>query len=195
MVEVVLFHHALGLTQGVIDFAETLRKANYITHTPDLYKGRTFDRLEDGIAHVNGIGFDEFLRRGEDFVLRLPINLVYIGLSLGVIPAQKLAQTRSGALGAVFLYSCLPISEFSSSWPEDVPVQIHAMEDDPFFVNDGDIDSAREFVKDVENAELFLYKGDKHIFADRSLQSYNENASRLLMKRILDFLELIEVKS
>lgn len=194
MTEIILYHHVLGLTPGVIDFAETLRSKGHIVHTPDLFDRQIFDNLENGIAYANEIGFDEILRRGENAVNELPKNLVYIGFSLGVIPAQKLAQIRTGALGAIFLHSCLPVSEFGSSWPEDVPVQIHAMESDPFFVNDGDMDAAHEFVDEVEKAELFLYPGNQHLFADSSLPTYDAEASRLLMERVLDFLKIDDVQ-
>lgn len=189
MAEIVLYHHALGLTPGVIEFGETLRRAGNIVHTPDLFKGQVFDDLTSGVAYADQIGFDEILKRGEDAVQGLSNNLVYIGFSLGVVPAQKLAQTRIGALGAVFLYSCLPISQFGTSWPADVPVQIHAMDADPFFVNEGDIDAARKFVEKAENAALFLYPGEQHIFADSSLPSYDADASRLLIDRVLNFLK------
>lgn len=191
MTEIVLYHHALGLTKGVIEFAETLRRAGHIVHTPDLFEKQVFEDLEEGVAHVHDIGFAEILKRGEDAIQGLPNDLVYIGFSLGVVPAQKFAQTRPGALGAVFLYSCLLLSQFGKSWPENVPVQIHAMEADPYFVNDGDIDSAREFVEKVEKAELFLYPGDQHLFADSSLPSYDASASTILINRVLDFLKLI----
>ena len=118
----------------------------------------------------------------------LSTNLVYAGFSLGVVPAQKLAQTRSGATGALFFYSCMPTSEFGTSWPKGVPVQVHAMDADPFFVDGGDIDAARELVEEAEDAELFLYPGNQHLFADSSLKSYDEEASNLLSKRVLNFL-------
>jgi uncharacterized protein len=44
VVEVLLFHHAQGLTPGIISFADTMRRAGHILHTPNLYEGRTFDR-------------------------------------------------------------------------------------------------------------------------------------------------------
>lgn len=188
MAEVLLFHHALGLTPGVIAFADTLRKAGYIVHTPDLFDGRTFDTVEKGMGFVRELGFAEILKRGESAVDGLPAELVYAGFSLGVVPAQKLAQTRPRARGALLFYSCLPVSEFGSAWPTGVPVQVHAKDADPFFVDDGDIDAAHELVADAEEAELFLYPGDQHIFADSSLPSYDAEASELLMQRTLDFL-------
>ncbi len=144
MAEVILFHHVQGLTPGVITFADKLRVAGHTVHTPDLFDSHIFDDIDKGMGFVKGIGFDEVMNRGERAVEGLSTNLVYAGFSLGVVPAQKLAQTREGAIGALFFYSCMPISEFGSSWPKGVPVQIHAKNADPFFIDGGDIDAARE---------------------------------------------------
>ena len=188
MAEVVLFHHAQGLTPGVLAFADELRRAGHIVHTPDCYDGRTFDTLEDGIGYAQEIGFDEVLKRGVRAADELPPELVYAGFSLGVMAAQQLAQTRSGARGALFFHSCLPVSEFGSAWPSGVPVQIHGMDADPFFVDEGDIDAARALVQEADEAELFVYPGDKHLFADSSLPSYDPDATALLTQRVLGFL-------
>jgi len=188
MAEVVLFHHAQGLTPGVIGFAEELRGEGHTVHTPDLYEGRTFDTLDQGIAHAEEIGFGEVLERGVRAVQALPAELVYAGFSLGVLPAQKLAQTRPGARGALLCYSCVPVSEFGSAWPDGVPVQVHGMDADPIFVGEGDIDAARVLVDEADDAELFLYPGDQHYFADSSLPSYDAEATTLLLDRTLTFL-------
>jgi dienelactone hydrolase len=188
MAEVLLFHHAQGLTLGVVSFADTLRRAGHIVHTPDLFDGRTFDTLEQGMSFVNERGFGEIIEHGVRAAQRLPAELVYAGFSLGVVAAQMLAQTRAGARGALLFYSCVPVSEFSSSWPKGVPVQIHGMDADPIFVGEGDIDAARALVAEADEAELFLYCGDQHYFADSSLPSYDAEASALLIQRVLDFL-------
>jgi dienelactone hydrolase len=104
------------------------------------------------------------------------------------MPAQKLAQTRAGARGALLFHSCLPTSEFGSTWPADVPVQVHGMDADPYFVNEGDLDAARALVETAPHAELFLYPGGAHPFADSSLPSYDADAPALLTTRVLDFL-------
>jgi dienelactone hydrolase len=187
MAEVVLFHHAQGLTPGVVAFADELRRAGHTVHTPDLFDGATFETLEEGMAHVGSMGFGEVLDRGERAVQGLPDQLVYAGFSLGVVPAQRLAQTRPGASGALFMYSCVPTSEFGS-WPAGVPVQIHGMDNDPIFVGEGDIDAARALVEEAEDAQLFLYPGDQHYFADSSLPSYDPEATALLLQRVLGFL-------
>ena len=189
MAEIILYHHALGLTPGVVAFADRLRQAGHIVHTPDLFDGRTFDDLEKGMKFVEELGFGEVIARGERAVNGLPAELVYAGFSLGVVPAQMLAQTRAGALGALFFYSCVPVSEFGPSWPKGVPVQVHGMDADPIFVGEGDIDAARALVEEAEEGELFLYPGDQHYFADSSLPSYNAEATALLMQRVLDFLQ------
>jgi dienelactone hydrolase len=186
--EVVLFHHALGLTPGVVGFADELRQGGHTVHTPDLYDGRTFTTLEDGMRHAQGIGFGEVMHRGARAVEKLPSELVYAGFSLGVLSAQKLAQTRPGAKGALLIYSCVPFTEFGSSWPDGVPVQIHGMDADLIFVGEGDIDAARALVESTDQAELFLYPGEQHYFADNSLPSYDPNAAALLLDRALGFL-------
>lgn len=190
MAEVVLYHHAQGLTSGVHAFADELRAAGHTVHVPDLYDGYTFDDLDDGIGYAKQTGFGTILQRGLDAADGLGDGLVYAGLSLGVMPAQQLAQTRPGAKGALLLHACLPVSEFSDTWPEGVPVQVHAMDNDPFFAEEGgDLDAARALVDSTEQAELFLYPGEQHLFTDSSLTSYDEQAASLLMRRVLDFLD------
>jgi dienelactone hydrolase len=187
--EVVLFHHAQGLTPGVVAFADELRRAGHVVHTPDLLDGRTFASIEEGMRYAEEIGFpDEVVARGVRAVEGLPAELVYAGFSLGVLPAQFLAQTRPGARGALLFYSCVPVSAFGSGWPEGVPAQVHGMDADPIFVGEGDIDAARELVEQASDAELFLYPGDQHYFTDSSLPSYDPEATALLVRRVLDFL-------
>lgn len=188
MAEVLLFHHALGQTPGFHAFADDLRKAGHTVHTPDLYDGRTFATIDDGVAHARKIGFEEILERGVRTAGGLPPGLVYAGFSMGVMPAQKLAQTRPGARGALFFDACLPVSEFGETWPANVPVQIHAMDADPSFVDEGDIEAARALLQAAPHAELFLYPGDRHLFADRSLPSYDAGAAAKLEARVLEFL-------
>jgi dienelactone hydrolase len=191
MAEVLLFHHAQGLTEGVIAFADRLREAGHTVHAPDLYDGRTFQNLDQGIGYAQEIGFGNVLERGVRAADELPADVTYAGFSLGVMPAQKLAQTRPGARGALLFESCVPTSEFGSTWPAGVPVQIHGMDADPFFAGEGDIDAARALVEEAEDAELFVYPGDRHLFADSSLSSYDAEATALLTQRVLDFLKRV----
>jgi dienelactone hydrolase len=187
MAEILLFHHAQGLTPGVVAFADELRQAGHTVHVPDLLDGRTFDTVEDGVAYADEIGFGEVIDRGVAAADGLAAELVYIGFSLGVLPAQKLAQTRPGAQGAVLAYSFVPVAEFGS-WPAGVPVQVHGMDADPFFAGEGDIEAARALVETTPDAELFIYSGKEHLFADSSLSSYDAQAAALLTQRVLDFL-------
>ena len=188
MSEVLLFHHAQGLTAGVVAFADELRRAGHTVHTPDLYDGHTFGDLDDGVAYARKVGFETLLDQGVAAAEGLPDGLVYAGFSLGVLPAQKLAQTRAGVRGALLFESFVPVSEFGTAWPAGVPVQIHGMDADPFFAGEGDIDAAREFVASAAEVELFVYPGDRHLFTDQSLSSYDADAAKLLTRRVLDFL-------
>jgi dienelactone hydrolase len=188
MAEILLFHHALGLTPGITEFADHLREAGHTVHTPDLYDGHTFRTVEEGVGFARDTGFGTIVERGVRAADDLPSDLVYAGFSLGVMPTQQLAQTRPGARGALLLEACVPPSEFGSPWPDDVPVQIHGMDADPSFAGEGDLDAARALVDEAADAELFLYPGDQHLFADASLPSYDAEAAALLTGRVLAFL-------
>jgi dienelactone hydrolase len=188
MAEVLLFHHAQGQTPGFMAFADELRDAGNTVHTPDLYDGNTFDSLDDGVGYAKQVGFGTIGERGRLAAESLPNELVYGGFSLGAMPAQMLAQTRPGAKGALLFSAAFPPSEFDGPWPEGVPLQIHMMENDEW-VLEGDLDAARELDETVEGAELFLYPGDGHLFADNSLGDYDEGAAGLLRERVLAFLK------
>ena len=187
MAEVLLFHHAQGLTEGVLAFAEELRDAGHKVHTPDLYNGHTFHSLDDGLAYAREVGFGNLLDQGVQSADRLADSLVYVGFSLGVMPAQKLAQTRPGARGALLLCGAVPPDEFGTTWPNDLPVQIHGMDADPYFAGE-DLDAARTIVSEAKHGELFIYPGDQHLFADSSLSSYDADATALLTERVIAFL-------
>ncbi|WP_411081027.1 dienelactone hydrolase family protein [Streptomyces sp. cmx-18-6] len=190
MAEVLVFHHGHGLTAGVREFAERLRRAGHTVHVPDLYEGQVFGTLEEGIGYAERAGFDTITARGVAAAEGLPAKLVHIGFSLGVLPAQKLAQTRPGAQGALLIEACVPASEFGG-WPRELPVQIHGMDADPFFSGEGDVDAARAIVGTATDAELFLYPGDRHLFTDSSLASYDEQAAAQVSHRVLGFLDRI----
>ncbi|HET8906178.1 MAG TPA: dienelactone hydrolase family protein [Ktedonobacterales bacterium] len=188
MAEVILFHHAHGLTSGVRNFAEDLRRACHIVHVPDLYEGRVFATLEEGLAYAKETGFGVIQERGERVADGLPATLVYAGFSLGAMPAQALAQTRPGAAGALLFSACVPPEEFGGAWPAGVPVQIHGMDGDELFADSGDLDAARALVASTPGSELFLYPGRCHLFADDSLPDYDAAATALLKERVLRFL-------
>ena len=186
MAEVLLFHSAHGQTQGFHVFANDLRRAGHTVHTPDLYDGKTFESLDDGVNHARSTGFETIIDRGEQAANDLPSGLVYAGFSLGVMPAQKLAQTRPGAAGVLLISVALPADEFGGSWPDSVPLQIHMMEADEWALED--LPAARDLVELAPTAELFLYPGDRHIFADNSLSDYDAEAASLLVERVIAFL-------
>jgi dienelactone hydrolase len=187
MTEVVLYHHVQGLTEGVRSFGDELRRAGHTVHTPDMFEGRTFTTIEEGMAFAGEAGFGTLAGRGVAAAEGVSPDVVYAGFSFGVMPAQQLAQTRPGARGAVLMSGCLPVSEFGDAWPEGVPVQVHGKEGDPFF--EEDLEAARALVESAGGAELFRYPGEEHLFADSSLPAYDPAATKLLIERVLAFLE------
>lgn len=194
MAQVLLFHHAYGLTEGVLALADRLRAAGHTVHTPDLFEGRRFTSDEEAFPYVEALGGGIVLQRGDDAAAALPFDLVYMGVSLGVMPAQRLAQSRPGAKAAVLLEACVPRAVFADDWPAGVPVQVHGHDNDPFFAGEGDLESARDLVSAVEDAELFLYPGDRHRFTDSSLDSYDPEATELVVQRVLELLERVDAR-
>ena len=190
MAEVVLYHHVQGLTDGVQAFADTLRTAGHTVHTPDVFDGRVFDSIDDGLAFAEEAGFETLVGRGVAAADAIRPDVVYAGFSFGVMPAQQLAQTRAGARGALLMCSCLPASEFGDGWPQGVPVQVHAKEADPFFAED--MEAARELADSTADADLYLYPGEQHLFVDRSLPAYDPEAAGLLTERVLAFLAAVD---
>jgi dienelactone hydrolase len=193
MTDVVLYHHVQGLTEGVRTFADELRQAGHTVHTPDLFDGHTFDTIDDGMAFAREAGFGALAERGLAVAEDLSPEAVYAGFSFGVMVAQQLAQTRPGACGALLMSACLPVSEYGEVWPKDVPVQVHGKEADPFF--DEDLEAAQALVDSTDRAELFLYPGNEHLFADSSLPAYDAASAALLTERVLAFLDLVRAGS
>ncbi|WP_404390592.1 dienelactone hydrolase family protein [Humibacillus xanthopallidus] len=188
MADVLLFHHALGQTPGFLAFADALRSVGHTVHAPDLYGGESFATLDDGLAKARSIGFGSLQEQGVAAADALPVDLVYAGFSLGVMAAQRLAQSRPGARGAVLLDSAIPLGEFAADWPAGVPLQIHGGEADEFFMDEGDIDAARQLVEAADDGEFFTYAGCGHLFADPSAAAYDPDAAALVQQRVLDFL-------
>lgn len=189
MAEILLFHHAQGLTPGCLAFADELRAGGHRVHAPDLYDGRVFDELTQGVRYAEDeLGLDAFISQATAIAEELPAELVYAGFSLGVLPAQMLAQTRPGARGALLFHSAVPPAEFGRDWPPSVPVQIHIMDRDPFAL-EGDLEVARELAVTQPRAELFEYPGEKHLFLDRSLGDYDEAAAGLVKQRATNWLD------
>jgi dienelactone hydrolase len=189
MTTVLLFHHAQGQTTGFHAFADELRAAGHTVHTPDLFDGKTFDNIDEGVGYARQVGFDEIGRRGTAAAEDLPADIVYAGFSLGVMSAQSLAQTRPGARGAILYSAAMPASEFGGPWPEGVPLQIHIMDGDPWAEEDRP--AAEALVEEVESADLFIYPGSGHLFADSSLGDYDEQAAKELKERTLAFLQRV----
>lgn len=188
MAQIVLFHHVRGLSDGIGALAAQLSTAGHSVVSPDLFAGQTFATVSEGITHVQDIGFDTVVQRGAAAAAQLPSNLVYMGVSLEVMPAQYLAQTRAGARAAILLHAAVSPEAFGTPWPVDLPTQIHAMDRDPSFVLEGDIEAARQIVAKSKAAALYLYPGAGHLFIDSTDTDYDADATSIVMTRVLDLL-------
>jgi dienelactone hydrolase len=185
MAEVLVFHHALGLTEGLRDFEATVRSAGHTVTTPDLFDGKTFATVNEGVAYAASIGFDTISDRGVAAVDGLGEQIVAIGFSLGVIPAQRLAQTRPGVLGAILCHAALPSSAFGGPWPDGVALQIHIGDSDPWA--EEDLPVAEDLASEARG-DLFIYEGTGHLIADPSSEDYDAAQADLLLQRSLAFI-------
>lgn len=195
MAEVVLFHHVQGLTDGVREFAARLAGNEHTVHTPDLFGGSIAASIEEGFALMQGIGDDTLTERAESALEGLPAQIVYAGISFGVMTAQRMAQTRPDARGALLYESCVPVTgEWAfGPWPTGLHVQVHGMDDDEFFAHEGDVDAARELVAMAGpgTGELFTYSGSDHLFLDSSLPTYDADATALAVDRSRTLLDRV----
>jgi dienelactone hydrolase len=187
MADVVLFHHALGLTDGVGALADAIAREGHTVHTPDLYEGRTFETVDEGVAHAKETGFGTIAERGRAAATGLPGSMVYAGISLGVMSAQELAQTTPGARGAVLFSGCFPPQELGGPWPQGLRAQIHMMDADEW-VLEGDLEAAQTLAAATSDVELFLYEGDRHLFVGDSAADHDPQAAALAIERTLRFL-------
>lgn len=187
---IILYHHAQGLTDGIKAFADQLRAAGHEVETPDLFDGAIFDSLEQGVGHVEALGFDAILDAGVDAGSGGSNDVVYAGFSLGGLVAHKLAQTRPGAKGALlYHYGDVSIEMFGDSWPAGVPVQFHITEKDEWR-EEGVVEEFIRQVRANDSADLFEYPGSAHLFTDSSLGGYEMESARLVITRTLRFLDL-----
>lgn len=185
MADILLFHHANGLTDGVRSFAETLRAAGHTVQTPDLFEGRVFETVEEGVAFRDSVGREVLMGRAFAAVEGAPADLVYVGMSMGCMPATVLLLNRPGARGAVYLYAAVDPAWFDAEWPAGVPAQSHQTEDDPWREAEAD----EGFAARVPGGEAFLYPGSGHLFADSDSADFDEAAAKLATERVLAFLD------
>jgi len=183
MTEIALFHHAGGLTPGVLAFADLLRSAGHTVHAPDLFEGRTFDDLHDGVAHADALGHEELARRAAAVAEPLPERIVYAGMSLGCAMATGLLLSRPGAIGALYLYGAVTPRWWDAEWPAGVPAQAHVAATDEW--REPEIEE--EFAA-LGDTEVFVYEADGHLFLDTDSPDYAPGAAPLATGRILAFL-------
>jgi dienelactone hydrolase len=182
MASIVLFHSALGLTAGTKNFARVLTGDGHTVLTPDLFDGETFRTVEEGVQKRDSLGIPELMQRAARAAEMAPTTSIYAGFSMGAAAAQFLAVTRPGARGAVLMHAVLPLAAMGTDrWPE-VPVQVHASEEDPWI----DAAALDDFVR-TASAQVFRYAGRAHLFADESSADYEPRHAAVLIDRVRSF--------
>ena len=103
---------------------------------------------------------------------------------MGAARAAEQVIARPGAKGAFFLYGAIAPSWWKATWPAGVPSQAHVTEDDEW----REPDAEKEYLAQVPGAELFVYPGSGHLFAEPGHPDYDEEAAGLATSRVLAFL-------
>ncbi|MFA9429860.1 dienelactone hydrolase family protein [Egicoccus sp. AB-alg2] len=185
MAGVVVFHSALGLRPAIETFAGRLREDGHEVWTPDLFAGSTFDDVDAGVAEVDRLGMEAVLARAAEAVDPLPAEVVYLGISLGCMPAMQLSATRPGARGVVQVQSVVTPEDFDlPGWPEQLPVQLHVSPDDPW---QDDVDQLVPSVPDGL-LDVHTYPDTQHVFMDDELAVYDPAATERFTAAVLGWL-------
>jgi dienelactone hydrolase len=187
---IVLFHSTYGLRPAVREAADRLRAAGHEVWTPDLFAGRTFDTVEDGMAFNEELGREELLKRA--VLAAAPYSergLVYAGFSLGAATAQTLALGDKNARGLLLLHGTSDIA--ATAAVDDLPVQLHVAEPDPFEPDDWLSAWYLQMRRAGADVEVYRYAGAGHLYTDPELPDYDAEAAEATWRVALGFLETL----
>jgi len=191
MAEILLIHHARGLTAGVRHFAEILRAAGHTVHTPDLYEGETFTDTDEGVAHARGLGEELLAQRAAAAADELPgAGVVYAGMSMGCGYATwlSLIHRPGSARAMLYLFGSVDPAWFDTTWPPGLPAVAHQTLDDPWREAEAD----EGFRARVPGGELVDYPGSGHLFLDDSTEDHDPTAAAKATEHILAWLTALD---
>lgn len=186
--DIMLFHSVHGLDASVQAAAERLRAAGHQVWTPDLFDGRTAGTAEEGMALRDEIGKDELLKRA--VLAAAPYSergLVYMGLDFGASVAQTLALGDEKARGLLLLHGTSDIAESASV--DDLPVQLHVAEPDPFETDDWLSAWYLQMRKAGADVEIYRYRGAGHLYTDPESPDWDAEAAERTWAVGLSFLD------
>ncbi|GGS75999.1 dienelactone hydrolase family protein [Streptomyces griseoviridis] len=186
--DIVLFHSTFGLRPAVRQAADRLRAAGHEVRTPDLFQGRTFDTVEEGMEHNESVGREELLKRA--VLAAAPYSergLVYAGFSLGASIAQTLALGDHRARGLLLLHGTSDIAPNASA--DGLAVQLHVAEPDPFETDDWLSAWYLQMGRTGADVEVYRYAGAGHLYTDPDLPDYDEEAAEATWRTALGFLD------
>ncbi|MEW2156725.1 dienelactone hydrolase family protein [Streptomyces sp. NPDC007189] len=187
---IMLFHSAYGLRPAVRDAADRLRRAGHEVWTPDLFEGRTFDTVEEGMEFNESVGKEELLKRA--VLAAAPYSdrgLVYAGFSLGASVAQTLALGDDKARGLLLLHGTSDIAPNAST--DGLPVQLHVAEPDPFETDDWLTAWYLQMGRAGADVEVYRYPAAGHLYTDPGLPDYDREAAEATWRVALGFLDAL----
>ncbi len=185
---IMLFHSTYGLRPAVRAAADRLRAAGHEVWMLDLFEGRTFETVEEGMAFNDGIGKEELLRRAVLAAAPYSSAAWCTRGSRSAPPSRR--PWRSATRRPLGCCSCTArrTSPRARRWTR--PVELHVAEPDPF-ENCNDRPSAwyLQMQRAGADVEIYRYAGAGHLYTDPDLPDYDEEAAEATWRVALGFLD------
>lgn len=188
--KIVVYHSVLGIRQGEENMAERMRKLGFEVSILDLYDGKVFETYDKALILFEAIGIPGLIEQALKALEGTNGPIIFAGFSNGGALAEVMTIEYPHTVGCLLFHAALPIQEIGATkWPENVPVQVHYADEDPWREND----YVEKFLKQVElsgsKAELFEYQSKGHLFSDTTLpDEYNEVETKKLYSHVENFL-------
>ncbi|MDO5498740.1 MAG: alpha/beta fold hydrolase [Propionibacteriaceae bacterium] len=175
---VICLHSALGLTAGVLEFADLLRAEGCTVEAPDFYDGLTFTSSAEGTAYRDEIGYPRLLERVADLQVE---GAALVGFSLGGSLAQRLCRPGVRLVSLVSALDPLPPGR---RWC-GVDVQLHQRADEPRVDDDGVAAFRAAVAAEGAMFDHFVLPGSGRLFTEPSQPEYDRDLTELTVDRII----------
>jgi len=180
MAEILLFHHAYGLTDGLRALAARLIAEGHTVHCPDCYAGVTFRNIDDGVKHLQRIGHDAVEEVARRSAREFRNADVVMGFGLGAMQAQLLAQDLRRIRGCLLMGGAFTPSALGGMWRSNTSLEIHLSDPDEW-VQPAELEG---LLYHAPHANVYRYTNKGHLFIDECSRDYDADAADLFEERL-----------
>lgn len=191
MAQLLLLHHALGVTSALRRLADRFEDAGHDVVVPDLFESRVFASVEEGMEHVESVGIETLAGLGEDAASDMQPGFVVCGISLGAIAAMRAGVSNDAVAAVVVASACIPEEYIGGPWPRTLPLRVVASREDAMFRDEGDLEAATEYTHSAQQAKLKLMPGREHLFVEAD-DPESTAATEWLVETVMRFLDRVD---